>query len=247
MRSWIVFLCFFITVPAYSAPDYAREKEWAREIAPNIVVGDPIYLKQKNGHQFLGIYAQAAHPKMGVVIAHGMGLNPDWGVIGTIRQRLVDYGYTTLSIQMPVLARNAGYKDYVALFPDAAERLKIAVAYLKAKGYRRIAVVSHSNGSRMSRVYMVTNPPDVDAWVALSLTRGDTFAGVKVPILDLYGGNDLSHVLASVPKRKASFINSQSKQVVIPGADHFYRDHEEQVVTAIKNFLDQLALSGQRT
>lgn len=140
MRSWIVFLCFFITVPAYSAPDYAREKEWAREIAPNIVVGDPIYLKQKNGHQFLGIYAQAAHPKMGVVIAHGMGLNPDWGVIGTIRQRLVDYGYTTLSIQMPVLARNAGYKDYVALFPDAAERLKIAVAYLKAKGYRRIAV-----------------------------------------------------------------------------------------------------------
>lgn len=239
MRAWLILLLLIVSVPAFATSDYAREKRWADEITPGIVVGDPVYLKQKNGHKFLGIYAKATNAKMGVVVVHGMGLNPDWGMIGTLRQRLVDYGYSTLSIQMPVLARDAGYKAYVQV-PEAVERLKLAVAYMKKKGYKRIAIVSHSNGSRMTRVYMAENPPDVNAWVAISLTRGDTFAGIKAPILDLYGGNDLPHVLSATAKRKASLVNPASKQMVIPGADHFYAGHEEAMVTAVKDFLDGL-------
>ncbi|MHB8717131.1 MAG: alpha/beta hydrolase family protein [Sulfuricaulis sp.] len=229
-----------MSVSAVAAPDYAREKRWADQITPGIVVGDPVYIQQQNGHKFLGIYAVAANARMGVVVVHGMGLNPDWGLISTLRQRLVDDGYTTLSIQMPVLAENVGYEAYPAVFPDAVERLKLAVAYLKSKGYQRIAIVSHSNGSRMTRVYMAENPPDVNAWVAIGLTRGDTFAGIKVPVLDLYGGNDLPHVLASVTKRKASLANTASKQMMIPDADHFYTNHEEEMITAVKGFLDRL-------
>lgn len=240
MRLWLIPFLLLLSASAVATPDYAREKRWADQITPGIVVGDPVYLQQKNGHKFLGIYAVAANARMGVVVVHGMGLNPDWGMIGTLRSRLVDYGYTTLSIQMPVLAENVGYEAYPAVFPDAVERLRLAVAYLKKKGYQRIAIVSHSNGSRMTRVYMVENPPDVDAWVAISLTRGDTFAGIKVPVLDLYGGNDLPHVLAATAKRKASLVNPASKQEVIPGADHFYTDHEEAMVTAVKDFLDGL-------
>ena len=37
-------------------PDYAREKRWADEITPGLVVGDAIYLTQKSGHKFLAIY-----------------------------------------------------------------------------------------------------------------------------------------------------------------------------------------------
>jgi triacylglycerol esterase/lipase EstA (alpha/beta hydrolase family) len=231
MRVWLISLLLLtLSAPVFAAPDYAREQRWANEITPGIVVGDPMYLEQKNGHKFLGLYAEATNAKMGVVVVHGMGIHPDWGLIGTLRQRLVDDGYTTLSIQMPVLAVEAPSEAYPPLFPDAAERLRLAVAYLKAMGYKRIAIVSHSNGSRMTRVYMATNPPDVSAWVALSLTQGDTFAGVKAPVFDLSGQNDLPHVLASTAKRKASLAN----------ADHFFAGQEEAMVTAVKGFLDGL-------
>jgi pimeloyl-ACP methyl ester carboxylesterase len=238
MRVWLISLLLIASTSALAAPDYAREKRWKDEITPGIVVGDPVYLEQKNGHKFLGIYTEANKARMGVVVAHGMGLHPDWGMIGTLRQRLVDHGYTTLSIQMPVLAAGAQFDAYPAVFPDAAERLGLAVAYLKGKGYKRIAIASHSNGSRMTQVFMSKNPPHVHAWAALSLTRGDTFDGVKVPVLDLYGEKDLPHVLSAAIKRKASFRNPASKQRAIPDADHFFARHEEEMVDAVKDFLD---------
>ena len=126
-----------------------------------------------------------------------------------------------------------------AVFPDAAERLQLAVAYLKQQGYKHIAIVSHSNGSRMARVYMRTNPPEVIAWAAISLTQGDTFAGIQAPVLDLYGENDLAHVLASVKQRQASLQNPASQQKYIAGADHFFTDHEDAMLNDVKEFLDR--------
>jgi pimeloyl-ACP methyl ester carboxylesterase len=234
----VVMLC----VPGWSlaAADYAREQRWADEILAGLIVGEPIYLTQKNRHQFLGIYTPVENARMAVVVVHGMGLHPDWGLIGSLRRRLADDGYTTFSIQMPILAADATFEVYPEIFPEAVERIKLAVSYLKQAGYQKIAIVSHSNGSRMSRVYMVSNPRDVSAWIAVSLTQGDTFDGIKVPILDVYGENDLSHVLASTGKRQHSLLNMFSKQIRIPGADHFFDGYEENMVDTVKAFLDSI-------
>ena len=242
-RMYVIFIGILISLHVMAAPDYDREARWASEIVPSLIVGEPIYLTQKNQHRFLGIYANQDKPRLGVVLVHGMGLHPDWGFISTLRQQLYDSGYTTLSIQMPVLAADAPYTAYPALFPDAVERLQLAVAYLVHKGYKRIAIVSHSNGSRMTRVYMATNPSNVIAWASLSLTQGDSFEGIKAPILDLYGEKDLPHVLSSVAKRKASLLNPASRQQYILGADHFFTGHEGEVVTDVKDFLDRMLIA----
>ena len=224
-----------------SQPDYAREKRWAEEITPAILVGEAIYLKQQNGHAFLGILAEHENGDTAVVVAHGMGLHPDWGLIGVLRQRLYDFGYTTLSIQMPVLDAQADFDDYPAIFPDAVRRLRIAVKFLKQKGYKNIVLVSHSNGSRMSRIFMTSHPKAVTAWVAISLTREETFAGVKVPVFDVYGQYDLPHVLSAVRKRRVSFRwNPRSRQQRIAGAEHFFVGQEEPLIRAIRRYLDEL-------
>lgn len=220
-------------------PDYAREQRWANEVISGLVVGEAIYLQQPNKHRFLGLYAPVRGSATAVIVAHGMGLHPDWGMIGTIRQRLYDNGYTTLSIQMPVLAADADFKEYVALFPDGDQRLRSAVDYLKQQDHQCIVLVSHSNGSRMSRGYMATNPPDINAWVAISLTQGDTFAYINAPVLDLYGENDLPHVLNSTSQRKRSLLNPASRQQSITQADHFFNGHEEPMFAAVKMFLDE--------
>jgi len=232
---------YMLATPLFAAPDYAREKRWHDEITPSIIVGETVYLQQANKHKFLSILTEVENAKTGLVVVHGMGIHPDWGMVNTLREQLADNGYSTLSIQMPVLAADAKPDEYPSIFPDAAERLKIAVAYLKNRGYEKVMIVSHSNGSRMSRVYMEGNPKDVDAWAALSLTQEDTYEGVKAPILDLYGSDDLPHVVSAVKLRKKSLAgNALSRQVEIKGADHFFAGHEGDMVRHVAEFLKSL-------
>ena len=245
MRVWLISLLLAVSAPSFAASDYEREKRWDDEITPGIVVGDAVYLEQKNQHKFLGLYTESAQAKTAVVVVHGTGIHPDWGMIGKLRQRLPDFGYTTLSIQMPVLAVEAKPEAYAAHLPEAVERLQLAVAFLKSKHYKRIALVSHSMGSRMSHAFMARNPPEVDAWVAIGMPTAFgtdaaiTYGGIKAPVLDLYGAHDLPQVLSGVAKRKASLKgNRESKQVMIPDTDHFFADREEPMIKVVKDFLD---------
>jgi len=247
VRTWLISLLLAVSVSAFAASDYAREKNWADEVTPGIVVGDPVYLEQKNRHKFLGIYTEAANARMGVVVVHGAGIHPDWGMIGTLRQRLPDHGYTTLSIQMPILAVDAKPEAYAAHFPEAIERLQLAIRLLKGKGHKRIAVVTHSMGSRMIHTYMARNLAEVSAWATLGMPAAlgsgaaITYNGIKTPILDLYGANDLPQVLSGAAERKASLMgNAASKQTVIPDTDHFFANHEDAMVKAVKDFLDNV-------
>jgi len=248
MRFWTPLLLLLASIPALAAPDYAREKRWDEQVSPAIVVGDPLYLTQRNGHKFLGIYTTATDAKMAVVVVHGIGVNPDWGMIGTLLQRLPDYGYATLSIQMPVLAADAAPEAYAATFPEAVERLGLAAGYLRGQGYRRIAIVSHSMGSRMAYAYMKTNPPEVVAWAALGMGAAPpgqnaplVYSGIDVPVLDLFGSKDLPQVLAGASLRRASLAgNASSRQRVIAGSDHFYAGHEDEMIKAVVDFLADL-------
>ncbi|MCA1978849.1 MAG: alpha/beta hydrolase family protein [Thiobacillus sp.] len=218
--------------------DYVREKKWADEVVPGVVVGDPVYLLTPRGHRkFLALFTPAAGSDRAAIVVHGMGIHPDWGMVGTLRTELADRGFTTLSIQMPVLAADARGEAYPPTFPEAAERIAEAVAFLKAKGYAHIAVVSHSLGSRMSLEYLKGTPdPAVRSWASLGASYTD-YGEVKLPVLDLYGDNDLPAVLASAKTRKGSLANPASRQAAISRTDHFFTGHEGAMVDAVADFL----------
>ena len=233
-------LAALFSLVAFAEPtaDYAREKKWADEVVPGLVVGDPVYLQTPRGHhKFLTLFTPVEGDKAAIVV-HGMGIHPDWGMIGTLRTELADRGFATLSIQMPVLAADAQSAAYQPTFPEAAERIAQAVDFLKAKGYTQLAIVSHSMGSRMSHVYLSGKPDAaVKAWASLGLQQVD-YASLKLPVLDLYGDNDLPPVLAGAAQRKRSLVAGNSSQVVIHHADHFYTGHEGEMVEAVATFLN---------
>jgi pimeloyl-ACP methyl ester carboxylesterase len=227
-----------LSVPAV-ASDYAREKKWADEVLPGLVVGDPVYLQTPRGHhKFLTLFTPVEGTDKAVIVVHGLGIHPDWGMVGTLRTDLADRGFTTLSIQMPILAADAKGEDYPPTFPEAAERIGEAVAFLKGKGYAQIAIVSHSMGSRMSLVYLSgKSDPAVKAWASLGISVGN-YKALKLPVLDLYGDNDLPPVLANAGTRKQSLTAAGSRQVVVARADHFFTGREGEMVTAVADFLN---------
>jgi predicted alpha/beta-hydrolase family hydrolase len=226
---------------ACAQADYERERRWADEITPGIVVGDPVRLELPSGRRFLAIYAPVPKAAAAIIVVHGLGLHPDWGLVNTLRSRLAEQGYATLSVQMPVLAADAKADRYPALFPEAAERLGAAAAWLRARRYAKVAIVSHSMGARMAN-YFLEQPdaPRIDAWVAIGMPG--IFSQpekLRAPVLDLHGENDYPGVLAGAAARAAALRKvRRSGQMVIAGADHFFAGMEGGLVREVKRFLD---------
>ena len=246
MALWCLAATFAAAQPA--APDYAREKRWADEITPAILVGDPVYLALQSGHRFLAIHAPAEKARAGVIVVHGMGVHPDWNLINVLRSQLSGQGYATLSVQMPVLASDAKGESYPALFPDAAERLRAAVGFLRDKGHRKIAIVSHSMGARMVNHFIAAGgtaggTSDIDAWVAVGISTGEYLQpqAFKAPVLDIYGEKDFPVVLQNAAKRADAIRRIRgSGQVSVAGADHYFNGTEAELTRHVKRFLDNV-------
>ncbi len=229
---------------AACAQDYEREKRWAEQVVPNLVSGDAVQLRLPAGREFLGIYTEAQKARAAVLLVHGVGVHPDHGIIGILRASLAEAGYTTLSIQMPVQASDAKLDDYYPkVFPEAVQRISAGARWLKEKGAGRVVLLSHSMGSWMSNVYYEeTAEPPFAAWVCLGLTGGYGGMGnVRVPVLDIYGENDLPPVLRADRRRRMTIGGIDgSSQMKIAGADHHYLGKEKELAAAIHEFIGKL-------
>jgi predicted alpha/beta-hydrolase family hydrolase len=234
-----------------AAQDYGREQRWADEIVPSLVVGDAIYLQQSRGkdpaHKFLALWTPAADAKTAIVLVHGVGVHPDHGIIGALRVKLNDAGYSTLAIQMPVQAADATADDYYpAVFAEAGERNAVAGHWLRDKGYRQIVLLSHSMGAWMANEYLINaDAASYAAWVCMGITGRITSPwSVRLPTLDLYGENDLDNARGAAPWRRIMQIvmPAGTEQQMIPAADHHYSGRENDAAAAIVQFLKRAGL-----
>lgn len=227
---------------AAAAQDYEREARWRAEIVPGLIVGEAVDLRAANGRSFLGLYTPANDAKSALVIVHGIGVHPDHGIIGRLRMELADRGFSTLSIQMPVLAAEAEASQYAKTFPEAAQRIAAAADWLQAKGYRALSLVSHSLGSRMANTYFDAHePPAFRAWVSLGLSGGFTSGFTQrrpLPVLDVFGERDLPGVLGGAAERaRVVGAIAGARQLRIAGADHFYAGREAELADALVTWL----------
>ena len=232
-------LAFADAASAAVVADTARETRWANEVVPQLVVGDAVWLATPRHPRVLALYTKApTATHNAVIVVHGLGVNPDWNLIGVLRTDLAERGFATLSVQMPVLAADAARGDYEALFGDAGERLTAAVAFLHDNGYAHVAVVSHSLGAAMVNAWLATHDEGVvDAWVPIGMFVA--FASrPREPVLDIVGERDFPDVLAAARMRAAQLPSGGcSASQVMSGADHYFGDAAQRLAAAIAPFL----------
>lgn len=242
MRFLLSLLLATLSVVA-SAQDYVREKRWADQIVPGLVVGEAVWIEQANGHKFLSIWTPADEPRGAVIVAHGRGWSPDFELYGVLRVKLAEQGYSTLSVQLPILGGGAKIGDYIPTYKEAAERFHLAGQWLQDKGYRNIAIVSHSLGATMANQYLITTDDTlVKAWAFIGIINGlEEMFRIKIPVLDVYGSKDweITQVGASERLRQISKI-SGSRQVVVADAQHFFEGKEDELTRVIVDFLDEV-------
>lgn len=200
-------------------------------------------LRQASGHRFLGLWLPAKQPRGAVIVAHGRGWGPDYDLYGDLRTRLAAAGYSSLSIQLPVLPGTAKVGDYIPTYPDAGERFRLAAQWLRTQqGATRVAIVSHSLGATMANDYLARNPqPLVDAWVYMGILNGleDMFR-IQIPVLDIYAERDWDVIVVGADERRKQIERIPgSRQVMMRGAQHFYEDRREELTAVIVDFLDR--------
>ena len=225
------------------AADYEREERWAREVVPSIVVGDAVWLATPSRAKVLAILTLPARPAAGgVVVVHGLGVHPDWELIGGLRTGLADAGYVTLAVQMPVLAASASREDYSATMLEAAERIAAAVDYLRTKSIAKVAIVSHSMGASMANAFLARNA--IDAWAPIGMF-GPFAAPPREPVLDIIAETEIEPVRETAPARASTLPKDAcSRQLTIAGADHYFERRQKELVATIAAFLER-AFAGR--
>ncbi len=246
----IVFLMVFSHFTA--ASDLAKEKRWADQIVDGLMVGEAVWLEDGK-NKFLGLLTESPLPKTqgALIVVHGIGVHPNWpDVIHPVRAELPEYGWATLSIQMPILENGKTAKEYIPLLKEVNGRFNAAVQFLKNKNIQNIVIVAHSLGTTMANQYLTTkSDPAIRGYIAISMPDNPKikeFNNVKklsqiktIPLLDIYGSQDLDPVLRFAKNRliAGKKANQHYKQIKIEGADHFYRSKSEQLVKIIRLWL----------
>lgn len=254
LTPWILLLSLPAICGVTAAADLVREQRIAEQIRDAIFDGEPIELKA-NGQAFLGIYQRTEQESArgAALILHGRGANPDWTeVIHPLRVGLPEHGWDTLSIQLPVASEGAGDREWRQTIPEAVPRITAALAFLDREGMKNVVLIAHSFGNRAVAAFLDSGqvPEAVRAWVAIGAPFGDdneelaVVRKLKLPILDLYGQQDLPQVLAGSRARRlaARDANNDAYETrEVPGADHFFNGQDELLLSIVRAWMTKVA------
>ena len=246
-----LFLVMGMSVNAGS--DLEREQRLASEIVDSIMDGEPVML-EADGTGFLAIYAEtdADKPRGAVLVLHGRGYHPNWmDVVYPVRTGMLEHGWNTLSIQLPVLDKEATYNDYLPLFDTSVGRINAAIEHLKEQGNDFIVMVAHSCGTHMANRWIEqTGGAGVSAMVMIGMGATDKgqpmqdefhLDKLRVPVLDIMALEDFPAVRGYAPVRLVQIKSanlSMSRQRVIPGANHYFTNRGDALVEVIADWLD---------
>jgi len=264
LKAFLLLLIVSFTTTFVLASDKEKEKRWAEQISDSLVDGEAIKLSDGK-NDFLAIDTRAEEQEndspdtlnnannnvsnLGVIILHGIGIHPDWEtVIRPLRVGLAEQGWNTLSLQMPVLNNDAKARDYQPLMKEVPARIDAGIRQMAKEGAKKIVIIAHSMGAQMANYYLAhkkvyreaqTDTPII-AYISIGMGAGNTkfLKKIKLPILDLYGSEDLPEVKESAPMRaNAASHNKNYQQKMVKGANHFFEGKDEKLVGLVKDAL----------
>lgn len=235
--------------------DSEREQLIAKKLLDRNLPGDVVQLS--NGKkELLALYHEYlnAEKKGAVILLHPMSGHPDWpGVINFLREELPQHGWSTLSIQLPLLSPDEPVEDYGKTFIEANKRINKATKHLSSLEYEDIVVIGYGFGAITGLDSLKKNNPGVLGLVGIGLKPYpylnpkfkliEELEGFELPLLDVYGSNDLEVVLESSADRRLAARKAENnfyKQIMIGGADEQFTDQKVILVKRILVWMDEL-------
>ena len=262
----VVFILGFMfngQLAAEGIKELNREQQIAEKLTLTADADEIISLKVSGG-RFIGLYkrARSSEARGVVILVHGMGAHPDWpDVISPLRTRLTEFGWSTLSIQMPILSPEEPVAEYGKTLRLAISRIQAAVDYLHDWEIEPIILLGYSFGASQAANFLASNKPeDIKAFVSVSMLAQkfikpelDVFkfiAGITIPIFDIYAEEDLDDVRRGIDDRRLAANkngNTGFQQIEVQKAGHHYLGLEDVLVEQIQVWLQNIVFVMDET
>jgi len=203
------------TTSSYAATAPKKQEiAWEQVLMKSSDPNEIIWLRTPN-EKFIALYLDdfTGTLRGGVILLHGMGGHPDWpDVISPLRQSLPKHGWSTLSIQLPTFEKGGQISDYADTISNVTARIKAAIDHFRSIGNSNIVLLGYGLGSMMGASFLAsTADSGVAAFIGVSMPSyrdGEEWMDLtksiekmNLPMLDVYGSNDLASVINSADKR----------------------------------------------
>ncbi len=240
----------------------AQEQYLREELINSINVGKVVELDVKNqSDKVLAFYTkhQFEQERGSVIILHDKLEHPDWKyVIRPLRTELPKLGWNTLSLQLPYKRQRLDDEEKLnAFYQSGFERIDSAILFLNKEKAKKVILVAYGSSAMYALRYLedpqqvITKPAAAVSVIVLispySITaekfKEQDFSPlekIKMPLLDIFGSQDLDLVTKLADERQAIAKRSGNKQYlqqVINHADHFFLGQTETLVKRVHSFI----------
>ena len=123
------------------------------------------------------------------------------------------------------------------------ERIEAALAMLQAKGIKQVLFLGHGNDAEVAIDLLDSQTLPVEGLILVGLSDvdvDDDFKGLKIPVLEVYGTQDLPGVAMAIKQRKSSMKrvakpNYTIRQIL--GANHVFYGLEPMLLMTVRSWL----------
>ena len=259
-----------VTVSPANAEATLAEQRLSQELTAAVTEGSILHLGEGR-ESFLAIFSnsQTRKSRGGIILLHDVNGHADWpDVIAPLRRRMTQYGWNTLSIQLPqareitqALKRPPAANDsaFTAMEQEIDRRIQAAIAYCHDQKIVNIVLLGHQFGAIMASRFAAkytSQENSINALVAISLfspvmesdifLNQDTLKEIHTAFLEVTPNQSSLFTLDIARKREAFMKRSghdKYRQIHIIGADYTFSGAEITLASRIEGWLARMTTS----
>jgi len=245
-----------------------REAAVAEQLIAGLKYGEPVWLEAA-GSRFLAIYTHTPQAVRygGVIMLHDLDGHPDWPeVISPLRSELAGRGWPNLSIQLPLLTKDAPLtgQNYRQLYDNAILRLNSAIDHLNSLGIYNIVLLGHGLGATIVSGHLAGELPEnhtlyIKGFVGVRFRTIESLPAQyqpsallklrnELPILDILSSNESATMRQQAQLRKGTARQAKNpnyRQLTILGAEQNFRGSEQLLATRVYSWLKRYASGSE--
>lgn len=251
-----LFFCLFANLQNIWAD--SLDYDWEKQISSGLidkVEATEIFWLETITNSFVALFNQhkSGPAKGAVIVLHSMGGHADWPeVISPLRTMLPEFGWPTLSVQLPLISPENNIEEYGKTFQETNQRINAAVKELRKRKFSKIIIIGYGFGGLSSLVFLEKESfKHIDALITISLQDYAyikppidllrLIGKIKIPTLDIFGSLDFKEGIESAPDRRLASKKSGNysyTQIEIKGANHSFNNMENDLIQYIVDWIN---------
>ncbi len=256
-RKLLISLFFYLFTNALNIQADSLDYNWEKRISNGIIdraEATELFWLETVDNSFIALFnhQRGSEAKDAAIILHSIGGHADWPeLISPLRNMLPKFGWSTLSIQLPMISPENNIEEYGNTFQETNQRISSSVKELRKRGFSRIIIIGYGFGALSSLVYLEKGSTKyIDALVVISLQDYvyikppinllRLIEKIKVPTLDIFGSLDFKEGIESSPDRRLAAKKSGNylySQIEIEGANHSFSNMENNLIQNIVDWV----------